>query len=135
LTFFKPGIAAINEVQATVVTGPHERLVFPELQGVERASISPKHNPHDDSMFVLLLPNSNNLCRNECHCVAFNACLSPGRTNFSNILFEQLPYLLSMTKAERPRTSQTIEPQLDALATCPIRFRADVPGVRQNILL
>jgi hypothetical protein len=54
-----------------VVTETHKRLVFPELRGVERASIFPKYDPHDCAMSVGSLTDSNNSRRNKCHCGAF----------------------------------------------------------------
>ena len=72
LPLFEPRIPEINELQSTLVTRTHKRLVFAELQGVERASIFRKNDPNDDAMLILLLIDGKNFCWNACHSGSFN---------------------------------------------------------------
>jgi hypothetical protein len=79
LSFFKSRISAINKIQTSVVTGTQEWFVFPELQGVEGASILPKRDPHHYPMPVCFLADGNNFCWDKCHCDAFNSDFSEVR--------------------------------------------------------
>jgi hypothetical protein len=72
LALFQTRIPIVNQLQSTLMTGAHQRFVFPEFQGVEGASIFRQHNPDDDSMLILLLIDGKNFCWYACHSPSFN---------------------------------------------------------------
>jgi hypothetical protein len=72
LALFQTRVPIINQLQSTLMTGAHQRLVFPEFKGVEGASVFWKHDSHDDSMLILLLIDSKNLCWYACHSPSFD---------------------------------------------------------------